>query len=61
MDELFFDVYQGLNVCAYKDKCDECPYKDVKDMNCIDALMLDTLSILENIMTSLGFVEENPS
>ena len=61
MDELLFDVYEGLNVCTSEKKCDGCPYKDTKDMSCIDALMLDALSILENVMASLGFVEEDPS
>ena len=58
MEEIIFDVYEGLNVCAMDGKCEECPYHNCKDMKCIDALMIDAMNILEEIMATMGLIEE---
>ena len=50
MEETLFDVYDGLNKCVNDNNCEGCPYKDVDDMECIDALMLDCMMILEEMM-----------
>lgn len=58
MEEIMFDVYEGLNVCSMDGKCEECPYHNCKDMKCIDALMYDAMSILEEVMATMGLIEE---
>ena len=58
MEELLFDVYNSLNICSSEEKCDTCPYKDVGDMSCIDALMLDTIVVLEEFMAATGITQE---
>ena len=58
MDETIFDVYEGLNICSSDGKCDTCPYKDTDDMSCIDALMLDALAILDEVMAVTGLTQE---
>ena len=58
MDETIFDVYEALNICSSDGKCDTCPYKDTDDMMCIDALMLDALAVLDEIMAVTGLTQE---
>ena len=50
MEEMLFDVYDGLAKCTGDNNCDGCPYKEVDDMECIDALMLDCMMIFEEMM-----------